>query len=486
MKRPPPKILLPFALAPALLAAACASPWDPPPALPGLSLASTPAAEAAFRPLLKSWGDARTRGERAELDAKLRQFIAQHPDDGQVPAAEALLAWIAIERGELVTAKQLARGASLLGAGSWQDFATLVDGAIRRRNRDSEGALFTLTPLVSKLIDPWARYLLNEEIIAAAILARRTDKAVQMMSVWLREAGDEDRALVRSRVTDALDALADAELVKIFVDRASKKSGAANAGPESEIDPLLAYRVGRIALKNADAALSKLLLATSIVHLAELGEPVARLAAGAAATRVDPRTVGLLLSFRTLEARRRSAEVAAGVAWGLGLPGAGSGTRLAVRDDGGEPDRLPAALADLGRAGAAVVIAGIDDDDAREAAKLAETERMPVLLLAKPADVPLRGGDSFVFALRVSPQGWTPAEDGRYDAWLAEYGQSPTFWSAAGRDAAVRARDSLKDLPVQGTEDLAEVQARRRQVRDALGRVQVQKPWAGPSGPPIE
>ncbi len=76
-----------------------------------------------------------------------------------------------------------------------------MDGAVRRRNRDPEGALFTLTPLISKLIDPWARDLLNEEIITAAILAGSSARAVKMMSVWLREAGDEERALVRSRVT---------------------------------------------------------------------------------------------------------------------------------------------------------------------------------------------------------------------------------------------------------------------------------------------
>jgi hypothetical protein len=476
--RPAPKILLPFALLATV--AACSSALDAPPPLPGLSLAATPAAEAALRPILRSWAEARTRAERADIEPALTAFCAQHPKDGQVPAAEALLAWIAVERGDLVQARKLARRASLLGAGSWQDFATLVDGAIRRRNRDAEGALFTLTPLISKLIDPWARYLLNEEVMAAAILAGRTDKAFEMMSVWLREAGDEDRTLVRSRVTAALDGLADAELVKIFEKRAAQQAG----GPDREIDPLLAKRLAAVAIKTSDAVLSKLLVATSAAYLGDLGEPVARLAAGAAATRVDPRTVGLLLSFRTAETRRRSAEIAAGVAWGLDLPG--SGARLAVRDDAGETDRLPAALADLGRAGAAVVIAGIADEDARVVAGLAEKEQIPVVLITKPADVAARGGDTFVFALRVSPEVWTPAKDGRYDAWLSEYGQSPSFWAAAGRDAAVRARDSIQDLPPAGTEDIAEVQARRRAVREALGRVLVQQPWAGTPAAPID
>ena len=60
------------------------------------------------------------------------------------------------------------------------------------------------------------------------------------------------------------------------------------------------------------------------------------------------------------------------------------------------------------------------------------------------------------------------ASDGRFDDWVLEYGQMPSFWSAAGRDAAVMARRSVKDLPQAATEDPAQVQARRRAVRDEL------------------
>ena len=489
MKRPPPKILLPIAL---VAAVACSSGPGRPPPLPGLSLASTVGAEAAFRPLLKRWANALTPEERLLLRPDLLRFRASHPTDGEIPAAEALLAWIAVERGDLDEARQLARRAALLGEGSWQDFATLVEGAVRRRNRDPQGALSTLSPLVSKLIDPWARDLLNEEIITAAILAGSSARAVKMMSVWLREAGDEERALVRSRVEQALARLGDAELVKIFDERAARAAGT----PDNEIDPLLAQRLAEIAIRTRDAVLAKKLLLTSGALLGDRGDAVARLAAGAAATRVDARTVGLLLSFRTSETRRRSAEVAAGVAWGLGLPGPAvpvtlgmappaPAVRLAMRDDAGESGRLEEALTELGRAGAAVVIAGIDAEDARVAARFAEGQQMPVILLTRRPDISPPGAGGFVLTLGVSEQGWGPEKDGRYDAWIAEYSSPPPFWSAAGRDAAALARIAVQNLPQAATEEIAEVQKRRRDVRDALRTAPRERLWTG-NGVPLD
>jgi hypothetical protein len=460
------------ALLAAALGSACSAPSGPP-ALPGLSLGATAEAQTAFRPLLKRWASALTKDERAMLGPELTRFVEQFPGDGLGPAADALLGWIAVERGDLVAGRQLSRRAANLGAGSWQDFATLIDGAIRRRHGDAAAALKTLEPLISKLIDPWARDLLNEEVIATAILAHDARMAVKMMGVWLREATDEERALVRSRVERALAELGAADLVKIFDERAALRETSA----DGEIDPLLAQRLAAIAIATKDAVLAKKLLLTSGTLLGDRGDPVARLATGAAAIRVEARTVGLLLSFRTAETRRRSAEVAAGVVWGLELPG--SGARLAVRDDAGDPGRIESALTELGRDGAAVVIAGVADEDARVAAKFAEDQHVPVILILRPADVAVAasgGGeigsgaaDSFVFSLGTSATGWGAVEDPRFGAWKTAHGALPTFWSAAGRDAAVRAREAVKELPQAATEDRTEVETRRRTVRTALG-----------------
>lgn len=447
-------------------AAACSKGADAPPALPGLSLSTTAPAQAAFRPLLRRWATALTREERAEIEPALAAFVAKFQSDGKVPAAEALLAWIAVEKGDLVAAKRLSRGAANLGPGSWQDFSLLVDGAIKARRGDAAGSLAILKPLVSTLIDPWARDLLNEELIAAAIKAEDPKLAVKVMNVWLHEAGDEEQQLVRARVERSLGSMADADLIRIFDERAAL----AHKTHDGEVEPLFAKRLAEIAIATRDAVLAKKLLATSGPLLGDRGDAVARLAAGAAAVRIDARTVGLLLSFRTSETRRRSAEVASGVAWGLELPG--SGARLAVRNDSGDAANIGEALTELGRDGAAVIIAGIADEDAKAAAAFAEDQRVPVILITRPADLPpgAGGAESFVLALGASPQAWPPRSDDRLGGWIATYGSRPSFWAAAGRDAAVIAKRSVRDLPQAATEDVEEVKARRRTVRTALAQ----------------
>lgn len=504
MKRHSPKILLALAV---LLPAACGGAEGPPPALPGLSLASSAPAQAAFRPILRRWASAQTREERALVEPDLAAFAERYPSDGKAPAARALLAWIAVERGDLVAGKRLSRDAANLGPGSWQDFSFLVDGAIKRRNGDAKGALAVLAPLLSTLIDPWARDLLDEEIIAAALSAGDPKLAVRVMSVWLREAAEDEQQLVRSRVERALGAMPDADLVKLFDERAS----APHVHQDDEIDPLFAKRVAEIAIAAKDAVLAKKLLSTSGPLLGDKGDAVARLAAGAAAIRIDARTVGLLLSFRTAETRRRSAEVASGVAWGLELPG--SGARLVVRDDAGDAEHIDEGLTELGRDGAAVIIAGIADEDARAAARFAETHKVPVILIARPAEVPLgaevaagvagagpasagagpagagagaagaKAAESFVLPLGASPEAWPPADEGPLGGWIATYGGRPSFWAAAGRDAAVIAKRSVKDLPQAATEDLEEVKARRRAVRAALAQPVSDVLWTVPAPP---
>lgn len=468
----------------ALALGACGPPPEEP-ALPGMALATSIQAQAELRPLLKRWANALTKSERDALAKDLAAFLAKFPNDGQSPAAEALLAWIVIERGDLEAGKRLARRAAALGAGSWGDFAILIDGAVKRREKDPRGAIRVLEPLLSKLIDAWARDLLNEELINAAIAAGDPKLAMHAMTVWLREAGDDERALVRSRVERALARLGNAELLQIFEERSARGA----PSPDSDIDLLLAQRLAKLAIDTKDALLARKLLLTSGALLGENGDAVAHLAAGAAATRVDARTIGVLLSFRTAETRRRSAEMVGGIAWGLELPG--SGERLAVRDDAGESENLAAALAELGRDGVAVVIAGLADEDAAAAAKFAAEQRVPVLLVTRPPGVTLAPG-TYLFPLGASPEGWLPDKDprfadGRLDPWIATHGSAPSFWAAAGRDAAVLARASVKDLPQAPTEDRAEVLARRKTVRDALETVSIRL-WTidrpSPSQPP--
>ncbi len=472
-----------FTLATLLALGACGPAQDEP-MMPGVALATSLQAQAEMRPLLKRWANALTRAERESLAKELAAFLTKYPNDGQSPAAEALLAWIQVERGDLESGKRLARRAAELGPGSWGDFAILVDGAVKRRSNDARGAILVLEPLLSKLIDPWARDLLDEEIIGAAIAAGDARLAMRAMTVWLREAGEDERALVRSRVERALERLGNEELIKIFEERTARGA----PSPDSDIDLLLAHRLAKLAIDTKDAILAKRLLLTSGALLGADGDAVAHLAAGAGAIRVDARTIGVLLSFRTAETRRRSAELASGIAWGLELPG--SGERLAVRDDAGELENLAGALAELGRDGVAVVIAGLADEDAGAAARFATAQHVPVILVTRPRGV-TAGPGTYLFPLGAAPEGWLPDKDprfsdGRLDPWIAAHGGPPSFWAAAGRDAAVLARASVKELPQAPTEDRAEVEARRKTVRDALETSSIQF-WTierSPTAPP--
>src|SRR5262249_25436099 len=125
-------------LAAALVAGACSGTSEAPP--PGLALAQSLPAQSRIHPLLKAWAAALTREERAKIAPDLEAFLRDYSDDGQAPAAEALLGWVAVERGDLDLAIKLAHRAAGLGAGSWQDFAQLVEGAVQHRKKDAAGA----------------------------------------------------------------------------------------------------------------------------------------------------------------------------------------------------------------------------------------------------------------------------------------------------------------------------------------------------------
>jgi hypothetical protein len=89
------------------------------------------------------------------------------------------------------------------------------------------------------------------------------------------------------------------------------------------------------------------------------------------------------------------------VTHGLGLPG--SAAHLVSRDDRGDPDRLEDALGSLSADGASILIAGVDEQEAAGAARFAESNQIPVLLLTPP---PRRAGEApgrFTFLVGVDP-----------------------------------------------------------------------------------
>jgi hypothetical protein len=365
---------------------------------PTAIVSPSPEADAELRGLLAAFA----RGgapERISMEAAITGFMKRRPKDPLVRWAEALLAWIALDRGQLDLALARARAAEeAAGTGTVGDIARTVEGAALRRQGKPAEALAKLSPLVSKLVDGWARALLNQEVVESALDAGQAEVALGLMSTWLREAGPEERATVRAHLAKSLARVPAYELGRWLTGKRAMELAQA-AEEELEIRKLVAQQLAAVAIENKDADLAQLLLAIAGNLLGDRSEAIAQLATGASRARVEARTVGLLLSLRNDKTRRRGAEIADGVAFGLGLPG--SPARLVSRDDHGAGKRIEEALAQLSADGASIVIAGADEDEANVAAAFAESRQIPVILLRRPSALP--AGARFSFIVGVDP-----------------------------------------------------------------------------------
>ncbi len=536
------------------------------------ALGGSPAAQAELHRILSRF-ESGARAERIALEPELLAFRDRYAGDDLARVAAAHLAWLALERGDLRRAEALAAEVEAGGPGPTADLARVLRGAALRRAGKPRPAFGVLRPLVSKMIDAYVRSLLNEEVTAAAMEAGAWTQAVELMSVWLREADDDDRAAVRAQIGALLRKVPIAHLVSAM--RAGQAAGEV-VDPQVDLRSLVAERLAIVARERRDVALAKELLDRAGALLGSQGDAISELAAGAGTARVEPPTVGLLLSTRTSESRRRGVEMAAGVAHGLGLLRPGSDARLVSRDDGGEGS-IDEALSSLTAEGAAVLIAGSDRDQATAVARFARANAIPVLLVHPPEPAALDGAFVFVvgeepargievLAAALAERGAKPAAlvggeaaggapaaalaergvalalpcDGTFDpralrppairgvilagdapcaeqalraaprtvtialgfeaavppppgslvataglfpfvaapsgapaalgVWLATHPSPPSFWAALGRDAGVLAWAGVQRLPKTGTEDPAEVKARRLAATSAVSR----------------
>jgi hypothetical protein len=542
-------------------AAACSSSARPPTA----TVSRSASGERDLQPLLARWARA-SRAERTAMGPALATFRQLHADD-EVAArlAEALLAWVALEKGALRAAEvQAHRTRDAAGPGSVADVCRAVEGAALRRQGRAKEALDLLLPLVSKLIDPWARALLNREAVQSAVDAQRWTVALGLMRVWLREATQDERAGARAAIEQGLAQAPTPELLALLEEPQT-------ADEDLEIRKLTAQRLAFVARAGKDVQLAQRLLSRAGALLGDQADVVAQLAAGASRARVEARTVGLLLSLRDDATRRRGTEIAQGVAFGLGLPG--STARLVTRDDHGAKERIEEALAALSADGASVLIAGNDEVEADIAATFADAHKIPVLLLRAPsidrgpftfvvgvdggtmlaalvaslsahgvaraalvgdelavADAPRPPTDPLIarscaepvgtwrtlgvggivlpapvactketlgaaaaLHLRLAvgldhdalalPAGTLLATAGAFPfaepstslrGWTPGHGAPPSWWAALGRDAAVLAWAGVQGLPLQGTEEPSEVDARRAQAGASLAAARVE------------
>jgi hypothetical protein len=342
-----------------------------------------------------------TVAERLALEPDLLAFRKQHPGDDLSRLADVLLAWIELDKacrlapcdqeGLRKAAEHARRVRADAGPGTVADVALTIEGAALRRQGRPDKALELLDPLASKLIDPWARALYNPEAVASAVEARRWDRALARMRVWLHEATAEEQASAQSEIKRHLERVPPSALLRLL-----------DGGEEDvAMRKLVAARLVDVAREGKDSRLAQHLLSTSGALLGEQGDTVAQLAAGANRARVEARTVGLLLSLRDERTRRRGADVAEGVAFGLGLPG--SAARLMSRDDHGSPERIEEALSALSADGASIIIGGNDQHEADVAAAFAEAHHISVLLLRAPTPDPLHPERRFAFVIGADP-----------------------------------------------------------------------------------
>ncbi|WP_437952564.1 hypothetical protein WME98_18950 [Sorangium sp. So ce296] len=397
------------------------------------ALGGSPEAQAELRRILSRFASG-ARAERIALEPELLAFRGRHAGDGLARVATAHLAWIALERGDLRRAEALAAEVEAEGPGATGDLARVLRGAALRRAGKPKPAFGVLRPLVSKVIDAYVRSLLNEEVTTAAMEAGAWTQAVELMGVWLREADDDDRAAIRAQIGALLRKVPIAHLVAAM--RAGEAAGEV-VDPQVDLRSLVAERLAIVARERRDVALAKELLDRAGALLGNQGDAISELAAGAGTARVEPPTVGLLLSTRTSESRRRGVEIAAGVAHGLGLLRPGSDARLVSRDDGGQGS-VDEALSSRTAEGAAVLIAGSDREQATAVAKFARANAIPVLLVHPPEPAALDG--AFVFVVGEEPARGIEV----LAAALAERGAKPV--ALVGGDAGAR-KDAAASAP---------------------------------------
>lgn len=432
-----------------VLGAGCGGSRSTEPA-PTPSLATTAAAQQEMRALAARWSHAGS-AERAAMEPEIAAFRRRHAADGVAPLADAMLAWAALERGDVDEALRRARRGVGGRRGPAFDTMRVVEGAALRRKRDFGAALGVLSPLVGKLVDADARRLFDEEIVLAALGAKRWDLATDHLRRWLSAAADGGFAPSRERV-DELIASLPPDALETELDRELARPAA--PGDDGTLRRAMTAALARGARESGDVRLARHLLHVASSLLGDDADAIAELAGGAAPARIEARTVGLLLSLRSEALRWRGAEVAAGVAHGMGIPG--SSARLATRVDHGDLGRVEEALAGLGADGAALVVAGLDSDDAAIAADFAEAHEVPVVLLHPPRRSLRIGSFRYVYVLGEEPA----AVAALLRAELTRRGAAPVGLLEEGTRGAEQGDDARAEeggwASIQACEELAE------------------------------
>ncbi len=374
-----------IAVASTLTVSGCSSSSNPT-AAPAPALAGNAEAQRQFRRLSQAWHTRRPE-ERNQLEGELRAFVQRYPVDDQTRLARTYLAWILIQKGELVEARRLIEKTRRGPTGTARDFSRVVESALLIEHGQPLEAIRILRQLQGKIIDPVERFLATEQLVIAALDANLYSEAMAYMVDWIEQANPRDRSAIRESIASRLR-----HMPQQYVERALDSLEPKTDDPDRTRNPqryahkvwlyqAVSKQLAHDALRDKDAQLAARVVdknpslavgpeSAELLRLAAGGEPPATIAG---------RTVGLLLSTSDETARRRSNEIATGFTATIGYVGDTLGSLQLTFEE--ETENPLDALAELSARGAALLVAGVTPSSARAAARYAERTRAPVLLL---------------------------------------------------------------------------------------------------------
>ncbi|MEO7036309.1 MAG: hypothetical protein ABI335_21005 [Polyangiaceae bacterium] len=356
---------------------------------PEATLSASSDAQAAFRALRPAWF-ASTMNERRKLEPALRTFLVRFPNDEQSDLVRVLLAFDCVSRGALTDARVLIAEVRE-SVGTVHDFAQVAEAYALLRESKADAAWDVLEPLAGKIVDPDQRLVFSELRLRAAAAARRYAHALSAAEELLSESPLESQSALEDTVRELFRSAPKAALVENLqtFERGESDDGATSKARQW-LRKMLRERLVAIAVREKDAALARSLLDTAPAALraSDSGSALVGIAGGVQSVPlILGRSIGVALSLGSADARRRSANVVAGLARGLGLPESAEkpgAVQLISEDDGGSSARTVEALRDLAAEGAAILVAGVDTESADIAARFADQNEIAVILLQLP------------------------------------------------------------------------------------------------------
>ena len=369
--------------------------------LPEASLSASADAQAIFRQLRAAWFAGSTN-ERRKLEPDLRRYLWRFPGEEPSDMVRVLLAFDCVSRGSLQEARVLIAQVRV-PVGAVHDFSRVAEAYALLRESKPDSAWSVLEPLAGKIVDSDERLLFSELRLRAASSARHYSNAAQATVELLTEAQSDGRAALEALVREQFQAAGKADLVESLASIEHTSPDESQSAQAREwLRKLLRERLVAIAVREKDAALARSLLDTAPAALraSATGSELVGIAGGVQSRPlISGRAIGVALSLGDAVLRRRSASLAAGLARGLrapGTPSAPDAVQLITQDDGGNSGVIASALRALAAEGAAILVAGLDGASADIAARFAEENAIPVLLIEPPGTLVGPFSSSFV------------------------------------------------------------------------------------------